>query len=141
VQGVPQWIKGTTSRQAHVGLPPGTVEEEHGRSGFFGAASHLYRLHAPTDWVRVEGPAAHHAYDTGRLPAGADNLWPQLVLGNAEVSIGYQRLSATGRPEFLRDADGDELFFVHRGHGRLRTEYGPLDYVEGDYLIVPRGTT
>ncbi len=141
MQGVPQWVRGVTSRQAHVGLPPGTVEEEHGRSGFYGAASHLYRLHPPTDWVSVDGPAAHHAYDTGRLPEGADDLWPTLLLGNDDTSIGVHRLSGRGRPEFRRDADGDELYFVHRGAGVLRTEYGPLRYRDGDYLLLPRGTT
>ena len=140
MEGVPQWVKGLTSRQAHVGLPPGTVEEEHGRSGFFGAASHLYRLHPPTAWTKAEGPAVHRALDTHRLPATDDDLWPTLLLGNAEVNIGFHR-RASGRPEFLRNADGDELHFVHRGTGTLRTEYGPLAYREGDYLLVPRGTT
>lgn len=140
MEGVPQWVRGTTSRQAHVGVPPGTVEEEHGRSGFYGPASHLYRLHPPTAWTSVDGPAQHHAYDTNRLEGADDDLWPTLLLGNEQVSIGIQRY-ARGRPEFLRDADGDELFFVHRGEGTLRTEYGPLRYREGDYLIVPRGTT
>jgi len=140
MDGVPQWVRGVTSRQAHVRLPPGTVEEEHGRSGFYGPASHLYRLHAPTDWVAVEGPAAHHAYDTRRLRADGD-LWPTPVLANAQVSIGWHRVADGGRPEFLRDADGDQLFFVHAGAGVLRTEYGPLDYRPGDYLVVPRGTT
>lgn len=140
MDGVPQWVRGVTSRQAHVGLPAGTVEEEHGRSGFYGAASHLYRLHAPTDWLTVDGPAAHHAYDTGRL-CDDDELWPTLLLGNQQVSIAWHRVGVGGRAEFLRDADGDQLFFVHAGSGRLRTEYGPLDYRIGDYLIVPRGTT
>src|SRR5688500_5149424 len=124
MDGVPQWVKGLTSRQAHVGLPPGTVEEEHGRSGFFGAASHLYRLHPPTAWTKAEGPAVHRALDTNRLAATDDDLWPTLLLGNAEVNIGFHR-RASGRPEFLRNADGDELHFVHRGTGTLRTEYGP----------------
>jgi homogentisate 1,2-dioxygenase len=137
----PQWERGTTSRQAHVALPPGTVEEEHGRDGFYGPASHLYRLHAPTGWTKVEGPAAHRAYDTNRLDPGAtDDLWPTLLLGNDDVSIGVQRLDR-GREEFLRDADGDLCWFVHAGTGTLRTEYGPLGYRPGDYLIVPRGTT
>ncbi len=139
MDGIPQWVKGVTSRQAHVGLPPGTVEEEHGRSGFYGPASHLYRRHAPTDWLDVEGPAAHHAYDTRRLRAGED-LWPTPLLANDQVSIGWQRC-AEGRAEFLRDADGDQLLFVHAGSGTLRTEYGPLGYRRGDYLVVPRGTT
>ena len=140
MDGLPQWIRGVTSRQAHVGLPAGTVEEEHGRSGFYGSASHLYRLHAPTDWLSVEGPAAHHAYDTSRLRSD-DDLWPTLLLGNQQASIAWQRVGVGGRPEFLRDSDGDVLFFVHSGAGLLRTEYGPLTYRSGDYLIVPRGTT
>ncbi|MEJ7583113.1 MAG: homogentisate 1,2-dioxygenase [Acidimicrobiales bacterium] len=139
MQGVPQWIRGTTSRQAHVGLPPGTVEEEHGRAGFYGAASHLYRLHPPTAWTSVEGPASHVAYDTNLLQ-GDDDLWPTLLLGNDQVSIAVHRYRR-GRPEFLRDSDGDVLYFVHQGTGLLRTEYGPLRYREGDYLVVPRGTT
>jgi homogentisate 1,2-dioxygenase len=139
VEGVPQWVRGVASRQAHVRLPAGTVEEEHGRSGFYGPASHLYRLHAPTDWLAVDGPAAHHAYDTSRL-TGDDDLWPTLLLGNHQVSIAWHRIGE-GRPEFLRDADGDQLFFVHHGAGTLRTEYGPLAYRPGDHLVVPRGTT
>jgi homogentisate 1,2-dioxygenase len=139
----PQWVRGETSRQAHVRLPDGTVEDEHGRGGFFGPASHLYRRHPPTDWVAVEGPAAHRAFDLTLAPEGerADDLWPTLVVGNHDVSIGWHRLSARHRPEFKRDADGDELFFVHAGEGTLRTEYGPLDYEPGHYLLVPRGTT
>lgn len=140
MEGLPQWIRGTTSRQAHVGLPPGTVEEEHGRDGFYGPASHLYRLHAPTAWTSVDGPAVHRAYDASRLDGADDDLWPTLVLGNEQVSIGVQRYQR-GRPEFLRDADGDLLYFVHHGAGLLRTEYGPLRYRPGDYLLLPRGTT
>lgn len=136
----PQWERGTTSRQAHVGLPPGTVEEEHGRDGFYGPASHLYRLHAPTGWTSVEGPAMHRAYDTGSLEGADDDLWPTLIVGNDQVAIGVQKLTR-GRDEFLRDADGDLCWFVHHGTGTLRTEYGPLAYAPGDYLIVPRGTT
>lgn len=37
--------KGIHARQAHVSLPPGTFEEEHGRQGFYGKVSHLYRQH------------------------------------------------------------------------------------------------
>jgi homogentisate 1,2-dioxygenase len=136
----PQWIRGETSRQAHVALPPGTVEDEHGRGGFYGPASHLYRRHPPTDWVAVDGPAVHRAFDL-RLGSVGDDLWPTLVLGNQDLSIGWHRMGAPFRPEFKRDADGDELFFVHAGEGVLRTEYGPLEYRPGHYLLVPRGTT
>jgi homogentisate 1,2-dioxygenase len=139
VEGLPQWVKGVAAHQAHVGLPEGTVEEEHGRRGFYGAASHLYRRHPPTGWVAVEGPAVHRALDTNRLPVD-DELWPTPLLHNAEISIGFHR-RVEGRPEFLRNADGDELHFVHAGRGVLRTEYGPLRFRPGDYLLIPRGTT
>jgi homogentisate 1,2-dioxygenase len=140
VTGTPQWVQGEASRQAHVRLPAGTYEDEHGRGGFYGPASHLYRTHPPTDWVEVEGPAAHRAYDLRRAEPGTD-LWPTLVLGNHDVSIGWHRLAVPYRDEFRRDADGDELYFVHAGAGVLRTEYGPLTYEAGHYLVLPRGTT
>ncbi len=41
---------------------------------------------------------------------------------------------------FYKNADGDDLLFVHEGTGRLETIFGTLPYREGDYLIVPRGT-
>lgn len=136
----PQWVKGEASRQAHVRLPAGTHEDEHGRSGFFGPASHLYRRHPPTDWLAVEGPAAHRAFDLNRVDPGTD-LWPTPVLANGDVVVGWHRLAVPYRDEFRRDADGDELYFVHAGEGVLRTEYGPLEYRAGDYLLLPRGTT
>ena len=44
-------------------------------------------------------------------------------------------------PYFFRNADADELLFVHEGAGRLETDFGPLAYELGDYLLIPRGTT
>ena len=44
-------------------------------------------------------------------------------------------------PYFVRNADGDELYFVHSGTGRVETDYGLLTYEPGDYLVVPKGTT
>jgi homogentisate 1,2-dioxygenase len=136
----PQWVKGTTSRQAHVALPPGTVEEEHGREGFTGAASHLYRLHAPTGWVRIDGALRPTALDLRPLAGDADAP-PVPLLANDDLRIGWW-VRPAGEPEwFLRDADGDLLYFVHTGDGRLETEYGPLRYRPGDFLLVPRATT
>ena len=44
-------------------------------------------------------------------------------------------------PFYVRNADGDEVHFIHRGRGRLETDYGPLAYEPGDYLWLPKGTT
>src|SRR5258705_9757686 len=134
----PQWIRGRTSRQAHADLPPGTVEEEHGREGFAGAASHLYRLHPPTGWSSLEGPLQPWALDATGVE---DAELPTTLLGNDDVRIGWWTRPAGTAEWFLRDADGDVLYLVHHGAGRLETEYGPLGYRAGDYLVVPRGTT
>ncbi|MEA3019713.1 MAG: homogentisate 1,2-dioxygenase, partial [Actinomycetota bacterium] len=140
----PQWVRGTTSRQAHADLPPGTVEEEHGRDGFAGPASHLYRLHAPTGWTDVQGPLQPHALDPSTLPVD-DAPVPLLV--NAEVRISTWRPRRTGvggresDAAFWRFGDGDALCFVHQGSGVLGTEYGPLRYRPGDYCLIPRTTT
>lgn len=135
--------KGRVTRQAHVGVPPGTYEDEHGREAFAGRASHLYRSHPPTAWVRIEGPLRPHAFDLNELkpPDATDPAGEWLkVLGNRLCRIYLSRRGEPA-PYFLRDADGDLCYFVHRGSGILETDYGPLSFEAGDYLIVPKGTT
>lgn len=41
---------------------------------------------------------------------------------------------------YYKNADADELLFIHEGSGVLRTMYGNLEFGYGDYLIIPRGT-
>jgi len=135
--------KGKVAKQAHVGLPAGTYEEEHGREAFAGRASHLYRTHPPTAWVRVEGPLRPSAFDLNELkPADltdASAAWLPVAV-NDDVALAVSRRREE-MPYFLRDADGDLCYFVHRGAGTLETDYGPLRFRDGDYLVVPKGTT
>lgn len=138
---MPQYQRGVSTRQAHVALPEGTVEEEHGRRGFYGRATHLYRLHAPTGWTRIDGPLRPHALDLNDLPAPDDvRALPVDVLVNDDVRVGVWQRSEP-MPYFYRDGDGDLVLFVHRGTGVLETDFGPLAYGGGDYLVIPRGTT
>src|SRR5690348_16560577 len=41
---------------------------------------------------------------------------------------------------FYKNADGDDLLFIHEGKGRLESMFGTLEFHEGDYLVIPRGT-
>ncbi|MFQ5947290.1 MAG: homogentisate 1,2-dioxygenase [Acidimicrobiia bacterium] len=136
-----QYVKGAASRQAHVKLPEGSVEEEHGREGFFGSASHLYRLHPPTGWTRIEGPLRPHAFDAVAVSDTNPNTRiPAPILENKDVAAGMLRRDET--PDFFyRNADGDELHFIHAGSGTYETDYGELPYERGDYILIPRGTT
>src|SRR5512133_2717127 len=59
--------KGKIASQAHVGIPEGTYEEEHGRKGFYGKSAHLYHAHPPTGWIRFEGKLRPHCFDLNAL--------------------------------------------------------------------------
>jgi homogentisate 1,2-dioxygenase len=135
--------KGRFSPQAHVALPAGTYEEEHGRKGFYGKTAHLYHANPPTGWVRFAGKLRPHCLDLNQLqptdlsdPAGG----PTAVMGNHEIQILVSRRSAP-MPFYFRNADADELYFVHRGEGTVETDFGPLRFRKGDYLVLPRAVT
>ncbi len=67
--------KGTVTRQAHVALPEGTFEEEHGRKGFYGKSAHLYHKNPPTGWIRFEGKLRPHLLDMNLIrPVDEDDL-------------------------------------------------------------------
>lgn len=134
-------VKGNITRQAHVNLPAGTYEEEHGRDGFYGPVSHLYRTHAPTGWTRIEGPLKPRAFDTGKAKSKDHaRLDRTKLLYNDDVAV-YMANPKSAMDFYFRNADGDEVYFIHEGGGRIETDFGPLDYSEGDYLVIPRGTT
>ena len=131
---------GTASRQAHADLPPGTYEREMGKEGFFGPASFFYHRHPPTGWSHFEGPLRPHAYDLLKLGRAATSPWEApVVLGNAHTQLRYWE-SSGNMAQLARNADGDQLLFVHHGAGDLYCDFGHLVYASGDYLVVPRGT-
>jgi len=134
------YIRGRVATQAHVGVPDGTVEEEYARNGFFGRYAHLYREHAPVGWTRIEGPLRPRLYDLAAVPTGdyLASRVPLLANADCRIQLGVVR---EPMPYLFRNADGDELLFVHAGGGRLETDFGALAYETGDYLVIPRGTS
>jgi homogentisate 1,2-dioxygenase len=133
-------VEGIASRQAHADLPPGTYERELGKDGFFGPSTHMYHRHPPTGWTSWEGPLRPRAFDLAKLDGDAPMPWaaPDL-LSNTSVSIRWWTL-ALSMPALARNADGDELLFIHAGAGDLFTDYGHLALTAGDYVVLPRGT-
>jgi homogentisate 1,2-dioxygenase len=133
-------IEGLASRQAHADLPEGTFERELGKEGFFGPATHMYHRHAPTGWRHWAGPLRPRAYDLTAIDQTGGSPWDaKLVLHNASVKMRQWRFS--GRMDHLaRNADGDELIFVHAGAGALYCDYGHLPFAAGDYIVLPRST-
>jgi homogentisate 1,2-dioxygenase len=135
-----------------VNLPEGTFEEEHARQGFFGRTTHLYRLHPVTDWTRIEGPLRPHSYDLNGLKPSSEEairasmfgstepaFAPICLLHNSDVALHWVAPSAMDF--YYRNADGDDVYYIHAGGGKLETTFGALTYATGDYLVIPRGTT
>lgn len=134
------YIKGKTATQAHVGVPDGTVEEEFARNGFFGRYAHLYRSEAPTGWSRIDGDLKPRAFSPLGFGNTGDFLGSRRVfLFNEDVKL-YCFSFQGAMQYFFRNADADELYFIHSGSGTIETDFGPLHYAEGDYLLIPRGT-
>ena len=132
--------EGVHSRQAHADLPPGTYEREISKEGFFGPAAFLHHRRPPTGWTSFEGPLRPRAFDLNGLNAAEPSPWAaRVVLHNKSVEIRFWKLAET-MPALARNADGDQLLFVHAGDGDLYCDYGRLAYRAGDYLYLPRGT-
>jgi homogentisate 1,2-dioxygenase len=133
-------VEGEASRQAHADLPEGTYEREISKEGFFGPAAHLYHRHPPTAWVDFEGPLRPHAFDCTRLEGAQESPWGAAeLLHNASVRLRLWRCEKR-MPALARNADGDELLFIHAGSGEFFCDYGHLSFAAGDYLLIPRGT-
>ena len=133
-------VAGTASRQAHADLPPGTYEREMGKEGFFGPAAFFHHRHPPTGWTRFDGPLRPHAFDLTRLATPARSPWDAAaLLENAHCRLRWLLLDAP-MDHLARNADGDELLFVHAGTASLYCDFGHLAIEAGDYVVLPRGT-
>lgn len=127
-------------------------EQLFGTVGFGGMSSLLYQIHRPTQ-VRHIGPAKDVnpviAVDknlTARtlkgfdVPAGGDIIssrHPLLV--NKDIHVGLAAPTESLRSHFYKNADCDELLFIHKGSGKLRTFLGNIPFEYGDYILIPRG--
>ncbi|HLI49512.1 MAG TPA: homogentisate 1,2-dioxygenase [Chthonomonas sp.] len=154
---MPHYVqRGTVPRKRHIQFrkPDGTLysEQVFGTKGFSGIASILYHLHPPTQVQNFEPlmdlrPALanrqalrhHHLRTAGAQPQGdaISGRIPLLVNANVTLSLCCPKFTM---PYLYKNADGDELIFVHEGQGTLHTMFGPLTFGEGDYLVIPRGT-
>jgi homogentisate 1,2-dioxygenase len=129
------------------------TEEVMGLEGFTGNESILYHLISPCrvkelgDFKPIEReewvPDAHahrHFKTFGTEPEGDEISGRKLLMWNNDVEISLVRPSES-MDYFFRNGEGDEVYFVHEGSGTLHTTFGDVSYREGDYIVIPRGTT
>ncbi|MEM5018677.1 homogentisate 1,2-dioxygenase [Metabacillus indicus] len=126
-------------------------EQVMGTKGFSGVQSILYHHYMPTEVVRSEllqpcmpeyeetDSLKHRHFFTDALTEKGDALRREYLLGNDDLLIGVIKAD-TPMSSFYRNGDGDELFFVHEGSGKVETMFGVITYRPGDYISVPIGT-
>ena len=127
-------------------------EQLFGTIGFDGMSSLLYHTHRPT-MVRSVGEAIDLTPKIAvnknmmarklvgyNVPPKDDYLESRVpVLVNNDIWIGLAAPRKSLRDYFYKNADADELLFIHKGTGTLRTLLGNINFKYGDYLVIPRG--
>lgn len=128
-------------------------EELFGTEGFSGVSSLVYHVNLPTrvkekgkpysvrPEVAIEDNLQNRSYMSYKAPAVNDYLESRKTLFfNDDMTIGVAAPIEGTNDYFYKNADADEMIFIHEGNGVLKTMYGNIDFAYGDYLIIPRGT-
>lgn len=128
-------------------------EQLFSTEGFSDLASLLYHCNPPTQIVQVGEPYSvapklihdkqlkHRSLQGFKVAPEDDYLKsrkPVLVNNDCKIVLSAPRKSMTDY--YFKNADADEVIFVHEGTGVLKTMYGNITFGYGDYLVVPRGT-
>ena len=127
-------------------------EELFGTIGFDGMSSLLYHCHRPTQVkevlesidvtpeIAVEKNMKAYALNGFQVPPKDDFLESRVtVLMNNDCHIVLAAPKKSLTEYYYKNADCDELIFVHKGSGKLRTLLGNIEFGYGDYLMIPRG--
>ncbi|MEZ4794495.1 MAG: homogentisate 1,2-dioxygenase [Flavobacteriaceae bacterium] len=134
--------------------PDGTLypEQLFGTIGFDGMYSNIYHENRPTQVKEIKrqysiAPKVAKAnnmqsyrFKGFQVPPEADYLKSRkTVLTNSDCNIILAAPQQSLRDYFYKNTDADELIFIHKGSGKLRTFLGNIDFKYGDYLLIPRG--
>ncbi len=127
-------------------------EELFGTVGFDGMSTLLYHTQRPTQVkkivssydvtpkVAVEKNMKSISLKGFKLAPEDDYLKSRVpVLVNNDCQISLASPSHSLRDYFYKNTDADEVLFVHKGSGKLRTMLGNIEFTYGDYLVIPRG--
>lgn len=129
------------------------AEELLSTEGFSSIYSLIYHCHPPTlvkdiaepfsvePEIAVEKNMKSRSLLTFNTPANDDYIKSRIpLLVNNDLCILSAAPSKSMEDYFFKNADADEVIFVHKGEGTLYTIYGEIDFEYGDYLVIPRGT-
>lgn len=127
-------------------------EQLFGTIGFDGMYTNSYHLNRPTQVqsvataidvnpkIAVSNNLKSYALNAFKVKSEKDYLDSRkIVLTNNDCHISVAAPSSSLRSYFYKNADADELLFIHKGAGTLRTMLGNIKFGYGDYLMIPRG--
>jgi len=129
-------------------------EQLFSTEGFSSNYSLLYHTHAPTKIIKTEEPSdispkaatdnilKHRSFKGFQVSPEANYLASRkTVLFNNDVQLTLAA-PTKGLTDhiFYKNADTDEVIFIHEGTGRVKTQYGQIPFSYGDYIVIPRGT-
>ena len=127
-------------------------EQLFGTIGFDGMSTNSYHEYRPT-MVKKIGKQ----YSVKPIIAKANNIQSyrfrgfqvppeddylesrKIVLTNSDCNIILSAPKKSTADYFYKNTDADEVIFIHKGSGKLRTHLGNIDFKYGDYLVIPRG--
>ncbi|MEC3906492.1 homogentisate 1,2-dioxygenase [Tamlana sp. 2201CG12-4] len=134
--------------------PDGSLyyEQLFGTIGFDGMSTNSYHEQRPTQVkaikkqysvapkIAVSNNIKSYRLEGFKIKPEKDFLESRkTVLINSDCAIILAAPQASTHDYFYKNTDADELIFIHKGTGKLRTMLGNLDFKYGDYLLVPRG--
>lgn len=127
-------------------------EQLFSTEGFSSNYSLLYHIYPPTQIIRTEEPVdvspkaatdnilKHRSFQGFSIKPEADYLKSRkIVLFNDDCQMSLAAPTKSFTDSFYKNGDADEVIFVHRGTGTLKTQYGKIPFRYGDYLVIPRG--
>ncbi|HWS60636.1 MAG TPA: homogentisate 1,2-dioxygenase [Flavobacterium sp.] len=127
-------------------------EELFGTIGFDGMSTLLYHTQRPTQVKKIVksydvSPKIAVEKNMKSLSLQGFNISPQddylesrkTVLANSDCYIILAAPKKSLRDYFYKNTDSDEVVFIHKGTGKLRTQLGNISFKYGDYLVIPRG--
>ena len=129
------------------------AEELVSTEGFSSMYSLVYHTHPPTIVKELGTPYSvepkiareKHLRHTSLL---GFNIKPQkdylesrkIVLVNSDLQISLAAPMESMTTYFYKNSQADEVLFIHKGSGTLKTGFGKIYFKYGDYIVVPRGT-
>ena len=134
--------------------PDGSLykEEVVSSEGFSGIYSILYHINPPTRIKSLGepvpyGPKMLEKYglrqthlNTSKVESTGDDYLSarKVLLMNNDCSMAICSPKQRKMNYFYKNAEGDEVLFIHDGSGRLISQFGVIEFRQGDYVVIPR---